>query len=129
MSKPQPAHQLVGRWRRLALVLDAQAAAEVEVFDGDALGLDRLDQIEQPLQRVQVGFDLRDLRADVAIDADHAQPRQRGGAAVGGQRLVVGDAELVVLQPGGDVGVGAGIDVGVDAQAHRRGAALGRRHL
>ena len=86
-------------------------------------GLDRLDQVEQAVQRVEVGLHLRDLRADVAVDAHHLQPGQRGGAAVAGQRLVVGDAELVVLQAGGDVGVRAGVDVGVDAQAHLRRAA------
>ena len=92
-------------------------------------GLHRLHQVEQAVQRVEVGLHLRDLRADVAIDAHHLQARQRRGAAVAGQRLVVGDAELVVLQAGGDVGVGAGVDVGIDAQADPRRAAHGQRLL
>ena len=125
----QPRHQFVGRGRRFRGVLDAQAAAQVDVMDGDARALDALDQVEQPVERVQVGLDLRDLRADVAVDAHHLQARQLGRAAIGGQRLVVRDAELVVLQAGGDVGVRAGIDVGVDAQADPRGASAGHRHL
>ncbi len=88
--------------------------------------LDRLDEVEQAVQRVQVGLDLRDLRADVAVDARHLQPRQRRPRGDSGQRLVVRDAELVVLQPGGDVGVRAGVDVGVDAQADRRRSAAAR---
>ena len=55
------------------------------------------------------------------------EARQRRGAAVAGQRLVVGDAELVVLQAGRDVGVGPGVDVGIDAQADLRRATGGHR--
>ena len=61
--------------------------------------------------RVQVGRGLGDLRADVAVDADHLQARQRGGALVGAQRALVRDAELVALQAGGDVGMRLGVDV------------------
>ena len=49
--------------------------------------------------------------------------RPRGGVAVGFFGLVDGDAEFVVAQAGGDVGVGLGIDVGVDAQRDRRDVA------
>ena len=86
----------------------------------DAFGLERLDQVEQAVQRVEVGSDLGDLRADVAVDADHLEARQRRCAPVRCQRLVVRDAELVALQAGRDVGVRLGVDVGVDAQADRR---------
>jgi hypothetical protein len=46
-----------------------------------------------------------------------------GGFAVHTQSLFMGDAELVVLQAGGDVGMRFGIDIRVDAQADRRRAA------
>ena len=57
----------------------------------------------------------RELRPDVAVDADHLEVRQRGrlGVDFGGQRDV--DAELILLQPGGDVRVSAGVDVRIDA--------------
>ena len=80
----QPRHQFVGLGRRFVGVLDAQAAADVDVVDGDALGFDRLDQVEQAVQRVEVGLHLRDLRADVAIDAHHLQARAGRGAPVAG---------------------------------------------
>jgi hypothetical protein len=50
---------------------------------------------------------------------------RRGAVARGGGGLEVGffdeidvDAELVVLEAGGDVGVGLGVDVGVDAEGN-----------
>ena len=115
--------------RRFGVVLDAQPAADVDVVDRDARGFHGLDQVEQAVERVEIGFHLRDLRADVAIDAHHLQPGQAGRAAVAGHRLVMRDAELVVLQAGGDVGVRAGVDVGVDAQADLRRAPFGHGHL
>ena len=60
------------------LFRSAQAATQVEVVDGDAIGLHLLDQVEQAVQRVDVRRDLHDLRADVAIDAHHLQAGQAG---------------------------------------------------
>ena len=125
----QLAHQHVGGRRLLVGVGDAQAAAQVDVVDRDAVGLDLLDQVEQAVQRVEVGRDLGDLRADVAVDADHPDAGQCGGAAVEGQGSAVRNAELVALQAGGDVGVGLGVDVGVHAQADRGGQAQADGHL
>ena len=85
------------------------------MVDGNARGLDLLDQVEQAVECVEVGRQLRDLRTDMAVDPEDMQTGQRRGVAVGGQRLAVRDAELVALQPGGDVGVRPGVDVGVHA--------------
>ena len=41
--------------------------------------------------------------------------------AVGFERVGVGDAEFVGFQSCGDVGMGFGIDIGVDAQGDGRG--------
>jgi hypothetical protein len=62
------------------------------------------------------------------LQPDDAHAGQRAGAAqdLRGQRDV--RPELVLTQAGGDVGVRAGVDVGVDAQGHPRGLpARGRR--
>ena len=56
----------------------------------------------------------------MAIDAEHVEVRQRGGQPVHAQGFLVRDAELVLAQAGGDVGVGARVDVGVHAQRDRR---------
>jgi len=81
-----------------------------------------LDQVEQAVQGVEVRLDLGDLRADMAVDADHFDARQRRRLLVGGECLAMGDAELVALQAGRDVRMGAGVDIRVDAQADRRAA-------
>ena len=121
----QARHQHAGIGRLLVGVGDAQAATYVDMLDRDTCGFHRFDEVEHPVECIQVRLELRDLRADVAVDAHHPQARQRRRVAVGGQRFVVGDAELVALQSGGDVRVGAGVDIGVDAQAHGRDAAQG----
>jgi hypothetical protein len=77
----QAADQLFGVGRRLGVVGDAEAAAEVEVGNGDAFGLERLDQVEQAVERLEIGRAFGDLRADVAVDADDleaGQPRAGG---------------------------------------------------
>ncbi|MNQ37980.1 hypothetical protein D3C85_515380 [compost metagenome] len=55
----------------------------------------------------------------MAVDAYHVQVRQGGCMGIDGFRFVDGDAELVFLEAGGDVGVGAGIHVGVHPQGYR----------
>ena len=81
-AREQRAHQRIGGRRAFVGVGDAQAAAEVEVRQRDALRLDRLDQVEHAVERVEVRPDLGDLRADVAVDAhdlDAGQRRRRAG--------------------------------------------------
>ncbi len=111
--------------RRLVAVGDAEAAADVDVAEPDAVRLDRLDQVEQAVERVDVRAGVDDLRADVAVDADHLDGRQLRRARERGTRVAVGDAELVGAQSGRDVGMRLRIDVGVDAQADARPPAGG----
>ena len=54
----------------------------------------------------------------MAVDAVDLQVGQGSRLTIGCQRLTVRDAELVLLQPGGDVGVRGGVHVRVDAQRH-----------
>ena len=75
---PATRRSVVGGGRRLVGVGDAEAAAEVEVVDPQAVRLDRLDQVQQAVERVEVRLGLGDLRADVAVDADHLEAGQRG---------------------------------------------------
>ena len=87
--------------------------------DGDALGFQLVHQGQHPVQCRQERRALGDLRADVAVDAMDLQVGQGGRPTIGCQRLTVRDAELVFLQPGGNVGVRGGVHVRVDAQRHR----------
>ena len=60
---------------------------------------------------------------------DEPQARQTAPLAVDRARLLQRHAELVGLQPGGDVRMAPGVDVGVDAQRHARLAPLRARDL
>jgi hypothetical protein len=68
------------------------------------------------LQRLRRG----DLRADVHVHADEAQPGQPLPLAIDREGVLQRDAELVRLQAGGDVRMAPGVDVGIDAQRHAR---------
>ena len=48
----------------------------------------------------------------------HVEVRQVPSPAIVLQGLLDIDAELVLLEPGGDVGMGLGVDVRVDPQGH-----------
>ena len=62
----------------------------------------------------------------MAVDAGDLDAGQAGGAAVEGQGILVGDAELVLLEAGGNIGVGLGIHIGIDPQA--QGGLLAQAH-
>ena len=70
-AREQARDQRAGVRRRLVSIGDAQAAADVDVRERHAVGLDALDQVEEAIDRVDVGSGIDDLRADVAIDAGH----------------------------------------------------------
>ena len=88
------------------------------MVERDARGLDLLDEVEYLVRGVHEGLKLRDLAADVAVDARDGKARQFGRAQVARKRRVKGDAELVVLEARRNVGMGLGVDVGIDAQRH-----------
>ncbi len=114
----QRLHQRFRRGGRLVVIADAQTAAQVQMPDGDALGFQLVHQGQQPVQCRQERRALGDLRADVAVDAVDLQMGQGSRLAIGCQRLTMRDAELVLLQPGGDIGVRGRVHVRVDAQRH-----------
>ena len=114
----QRLHQRFGGGGRFIVVADAQSAAQVQMSDGDALGLQLVHQGQHTVQRRQEWRALGDLRADVAVDAVDLQVGQGSRLPIRRQRLTVGDAELVFLQPGGNVGVRGCVHVRVDAQRH-----------
>ena len=128
-AREQGSDERVGRGRGFVGVANAQATAKVDVGDGNALALERLGQVEHTVERSQVGRHLGDLRADVAVDADDVNAGQAGSVAVGGERPLIGNAELAVFEAGRDVGVGLGVDVGIHAQADRRTPAQGQGHF
>ena len=69
------------------------------------------------------GLKLGQLAADVHVDADDLQAGQAGGLGIDLGRAGDRDAELVFLLAGGDLLMGPGVDVGVDADGDRGGHA------
>ena len=86
----------------------------------DAFPGQLVDQGEDALQCLDEGRRIEQLRTDVAVDAGHRDMGQGGRAAIEVERMLVGDAELGLLQTGGNVRMGLRIDVRIDAQADRR---------
>ena len=115
--------QVVGSGRCLVAVGNAQAAAQVDVVQGNARCLNLLHQVQHALYRLQIRGGFGNLRADVQINAHHAQPRQAGGLPVGSQYLGVGNAELVACKACRNIGVRFGIHIRIDANAYGRGLA------
>jgi hypothetical protein len=110
-----------GRLRRLLVgVADAEPAAQVQVCDLDALLVQPVGQGQHPIQGIEEGRKVGQLRADMAIDADHAQLRHGRRASIDGLRVMDVDAELVLAQAGGDVRMRASVHVGIHAQRDRR---------
>ncbi len=117
--------------RRLVVVVDAQAAAEIEVAYLRALffhlaGEHAIQILAHFGQRVDERSDRGKLRADMAVHADDIDMPQRHGFLVGLQGSLYIDAELGLLHSGGNIRMRLRIDVGVDAQRDLR--ALAERH-
>ena len=72
---------------------------------------------------VSIAAEIGDLAADMHVDAGDLDARQLGGARIDLARTRDRDAELVLGLAGGDLGVRAGIDVGIDAHRNPRGLA------
>jgi len=110
---------VAGQRRLLVAVAHAETAAKVEVANADAAHGQAIDQRQQAIQCIEEGRQGGQLRADMAVDANHFQVAQFVGARIHRFGIGDGDAELVLLEPGGNVRMGAGIHVRIDAQRHR----------
>lgn len=100
------------------LVADAEAAAHVDAGGADALALEALLQLVDAMAESAEGGVGEYLRADVEVEPFVADVRQAVGGADGALGVAEVDAELVFAQAGGDLRVGAGIDIGVDAEGY-----------
>ena len=75
------------------------------------------------------GARLGDLRADMDRDADRLDTGQMPRAAERVARMGEIDAELVLAVAGRNLGVGFGVDIGIDADRNARGVAHSRRDV
>ena len=103
------------RGRLLVGINDPQAAADIEAVDAMAVGAQLPDQLAHPHDGVAIGIERGELRADMHGHAHHVEVGQAAGQREGLAREIDVDAELVLLAARRDLGVGLGIDVGIDA--------------
>ncbi|MNR63485.1 hypothetical protein D3C85_1858160 [compost metagenome] len=68
------------------------------MVQADAFALEPFHHVEHLVERFQIGRHFRDLRADMAVDADHFEVRQCSRGAVGRQYVLERHAELVALE-------------------------------
>ncbi len=102
------------------MIIDAQPAARIDRLEHNALAPQLAHQLAHPFHgRAKRGC-RANLRADVNADAVRLEPAMAGHAFVDRERLPDVDAEFVLAQAGGDVGMGLGEDVGIDAQGKAR---------
>ena len=59
------------------------------------------------------------MRADMAVDTDNFQMALSGSMTISLKRIGIGNTEFIGFQAGGDIRMGFGIDIGVDAQGNR----------
>ena len=62
---------IASQWWLFVAVLHAEAAAQVQVLDLDALAGRVVDQCEQAVEGIEERWQRGQLQADMAIDADH----------------------------------------------------------
>ena len=112
------------RWGDVgAFIGNSKAPAQIETADIMPLAAQQKRQIAHFFiglaERVQIG----QLAADMHVDAHHLDARKGCGQGIDGRGLGDGDAELVFGFAGGDLFMGLGIDIGVDAHRDRRAQA------
>ena len=125
-SLQQLGPQGVCLWWRIAVVVNSQATTKINVLNGYSSVLDAGHQIQHAVHRIEVRGLAGDLRSDMAVDPDDTQACKCRCTLVGRQCALVGNAELVALQTSGNVRVGLGVHIGVDANADRRDSSAGQ---
>ncbi len=105
---------------RAAVVRNPQPAAHVEMLQLDAFTAERVRERHDRLRRLLERLERGDLRADVNVRADRLQAAPSRHLAKQRRRFVDRHAELVRLEPRGDVRMALRVDVGIDAQRHPR---------
>ena len=112
----------------LGTIVDPQTAAHIQMVDMNPFRRQTVDQPQQLVSRFHKGIQFSELRADMAIHPDDLDVRHRGRLAIDGWRQLDGNAELVLLEAGGDIGVSTGIDIRIDPYRYPRLLAHAARH-
>ena len=107
-------------------IRDPETAAEIDVTDRMAVG----SELPREFREQREGFverrEIGELGADVHVDAGDVEPRQPPRLRIDLAGARQRDAELVLGASRRNLGVGLGVDIGIDAKRDRRAAALRR---
>ena len=109
-----------GASKTAAVVVDAQPTAGIDGLERNAVAPELPHQLADALHGRAERLRRTNLRADVNADAVGLKPAVAGHALVNPQRLADVDAEFVLAQAGGDVGMRLGKNIGIDAQGEAR---------
>lgn len=100
------------------VVIDAQAATQIDGGRRDAVGFEHgLYLVHAPAERL-IDLKVKNLTADMEVEAAVAHIGHGLRALDAGQQVLNGDAKFILVQTGRNLGMGMGIDVGVDAEGH-----------
>ena len=117
-------HGAVGdRFRRrrvVGTVRHCQSAAQIEARDGVSVAAQLADELDQARERRLEGGKLRDLAADMDVDADDLDILQLRRQAIDFARPAPGNAEFGLGVSGGDFRMRLGVDVGIETQRDGR---------
>ena len=104
------------RGRLVAAIGHAEAAAEIDEVDGEAVGPELVDELLEQRESVAEGSKVGDLAADMHMHAARIDAGKCRGKTIKRKRLAVGNAEFVLGLAGGDLVMGLRVDVGIDAE-------------
>ena len=121
--------RVLRRRRRLLLIRDAEAAAEVEILERDSRAAQPPDNRGDLLPRFGKRRHLGYLRADMRAEADDFKLRQRARFGVIFVDLRKRHAELAVAMAGGNMRMRPRIEIGINTQADRRAMLHAARDL
>ena len=112
--------------RRLVIlaIRNPKPAAEIDVLDRVPVGAQLAHELGEQRERIPKRRQIGDLAADMHVDASDLEARQLGGMGIDRARAAQRNPELVLRLAGRDLGVGLGIDVGIDPHRDMGDAAL-----
>src|SRR5690606_17675019 len=104
------------RLRPVHLVRDSEPATEIDAADVVARRPEIPDETRNPAEGKAERLEIRELRADMDIDADDFNAGKPARALIKRERPRPRYAELVFGLTGRDLFVGPGVHIGIDAE-------------
>src|SRR5665213_2456765 len=111
-------------WFVVVAVRNAQATAEIDMGNNVAVATQRAHELGQQRKSVAERIEVDDLAADMHVDAGDLDTGELRRMRIDVARAADRNAELVLGLAGGNLVMGLGVDVRIDADRNMRAAAL-----